>query len=66
MGGSLAKDVGELWILKTRLDHADKKKLMQQKEDFLRDCNYNMVTFQVQMMTGMFNDNDKIVSYPLN
>ena len=62
MGGNLAKDVMELWVLKTRLDHGDKKKLRQQQNDFLRDCNYDLFKFEVKMMTSAFIEEKKIVS----
>lgn len=61
-GGILASDVGEYWILKTRLDNNDKKRLKQIKDDFITDCNCNLVTFQTTMMTDFFNNEAKIVS----
>ncbi len=62
LGGNLAKDVMELWVLKTRLDHSDKKKLRQQQNDFMNDCNYDLFKFEVKMMTAAFLDEKKIVS----
>lgn len=52
----------ELWVLKTRLDHSDKKKLRQQQNDFMNDCNYDLFKFEVKMMTAAFLDEKKIVS----
>jgi hypothetical protein len=65
LGASLAKDVREYWILKTRLDIKDKKKVFKIKEDFMKDCQINLGTFEVHELTDFFTrkeDEGKLVS----
>jgi hypothetical protein len=54
LGQALAADVREFWILKTRLDIKDKKKVMKLKEDFLQDCQANLAKFEVTETTDFF------------
>ena len=37
----------------------DKKKLLKIKEDYLKDCKYDLVTFQVRLMTEFFRQEEK-------
>ena len=53
-GTKLAKDVGEFFLLKTRLETTDKKKVQQLREQFILDCHYNVATFQVEVATERF------------
>lgn len=59
LGTKLAKDVGEFFLLKTRLETSDKKKVQQLREQFMLDCHYNVINFQVELATELFTNEAK-------
>lgn len=58
----MANDLSEYLILKARLGAwNDKKKLQKAKEDYLRDCKYNITTFKTEHTTEFFTRGDKLI-----
>ena len=59
LGTKLARDVGEFMIMRSRLEIADKKKVLQLRDWFRDDCRYNVATFQVEIATDRFSTDSR-------
>ena len=57
-GIKMASDISDFLILKARIgassDKMDKKRLFKTKDDFMKDCKYNLCTFEVTRTTEFF------------